>query len=475
VIRARGRDVAFIWCIAALLFGLVAILGTCEPDLVRAQTYYRPGGPAVRIADGGTSAHDAATARRNLGISTANIVGFRDSLSSLFYPAIQDPLLRVKDSQFWIKNVSDTTKKAQFSAASIPTGTTRTYTFPSGSGTFFMVNDLLTPGIAHFEGLFRTKDSDLFLLGAADTTKKTQFTVGSATSTTRTLTLPDTTGTLATLNKTQTFTVAQTFSPAADNTGVAVITPGGALQNAISVYSTDAGSLGSYIDPGGANFAPSYVLHDYGLTTGVTLIAKAATTSNKTYKVDNAIATNAEFIMTTGTQTMSGNKTFTGANVATNEQLEMNGADNTKSTFADFTDATKELTFYLGGLTTATTRKDSIPDANGTLTLRRSTRDMTGLTANVAATDLATTPTAAKYRISVYGVVTTVLGAAVTVTLGWTDAKQAQTAAVVFATPAGSYVSMNQPIQVASGSVTITTTGYTTGTYSLYTWVEGPF
>jgi len=471
----KRSDWAFIAFVLLFAVGAGIVLGMCAP--VWPATPYVPGGPAVRVYDGGTGAHDAATARRNLGISTGNIPGLRDTLSTLSYVALLNPLVRVLDSQLWIKNVSDTTKKAQFSAASIPTGTTRTYTFPAISGTFMLTGDLLTPGIAHYDGLFRIKDGDLFLKNSSDTTKKTQLTVGSATATTRTLTLPDTTGTLAALNKTQTFTKAQTFAPASDVAAIQITSPAGAVDNTFVVYSTDAGAIMSYIDPNGANVAPVFALKQAGGTFGFTIQPKAAPAANRVYSVDGSLA-NTDFMMTGGAQTAAGAKTLSGACIISGAST-ITGAtaanvDGTVSHWRlrDQSDLTKQVAANLSQVTTSTTRIDTIPDYSGQRVVRINARDFVTQTANIGSTTICTSPVAGNYRVSIYGVVTGILGGAVTVTIGWTDPQQAQTATSTFGLGVGSYITLDTPVRVASGNITLSSTGYVTGTYSVYARVE---
>jgi hypothetical protein len=410
----RRSDWIFIAAVLALALGLGAMLGTCAP--VWPASYY-PGGPAVRIYDGGTGAHDAATARRNLGISTGNIPGFRDSLSTLSYVALLNPLVRVLDSQLWLKNAADTTKKAQFSAASIPTGTTRTYTFPAISGTF------------------------------------------------------------ALLEATNTFTTTQTIDLSSDIKGLNVRANPSNSNPSINIFDT-VDLLNSFqVTPDGALQCTSFGVLDISTGLGINIVPKSAVGTARTYKIDNSIA-NTDFMMTGGTQTASGAKTLSGACIVSGATT-ITGAtaanvDGTVSHWRlrDQSDLTKQVAANLSQITTTTTRIDTIPDYSGQRVIRINARDFVGQTANIGSTTICTSPVAGNYRVSTYGVVTGILGGAVTVTIGWTDPQQAQTATSTFGLGVGSYITLDTPVRVASGNITLSSTGYVTGTYSVYARVE---
>jgi len=103
------------------------------------------------------------------------------------------------DSGFRIRNTSDITKQIAFDAASISTSTTRTYTLPDASGTLVLTSTLPT---TFLDNVFRVQDN-------SDNTKQLAFECsGISTSTTRTLTVPNENGTIATQDFTTALAIA---------------------------------------------------------------------------------------------------------------------------------------------------------------------------------------------------------------------------------------------------------------------------
>ena len=97
--------------------------------------------------------------------------------------------ITTNDSGFRIRNTTDITKQIAFDASVITTGTTRTYTFPDTSGTVVLTS---TAATTFSDSAFRVQDN-------ADATKQLAFECsGITTATTRTMTVPDESGTIST-------------------------------------------------------------------------------------------------------------------------------------------------------------------------------------------------------------------------------------------------------------------------------------
>lgn len=220
---------------------------------------------------------------------------------------------------------ADNTKIFRIDAGSITTGTTRVYTAPNASGTLSLL------GLAQswtasqdFQGGANVIDSTFTISDNGDQTKKLAFSIGAiTTATTRTITVPDASGTLAFLGLAQTWTAAQDFTT-------------------------------------GANFADSTLtISDNGdATKKIAFQASGITTgTTRTFTAPNS---NGTWALVDVAQTWSGGvQDFqAGANVI-----------DSSFTIKDNGDQTRVAAFSAGGITAGNTRTLTIPDASGTLAL----------------------------------------------------------------------------------------------------------
>jgi len=141
-----------------------------------------------------TTSLSSATPRTLTGTSNEIIVVNGDGVSGNPTLSLSSTLnlsgktVTVQDNNFTIQDNSDTSKKAVFQLSGITTATTRTYTFPDSSGTI-----ALTGGATgeFADNIFRVQDN-------SDATKQVALECsGITTATTRTLTVPNNSGTIA--------------------------------------------------------------------------------------------------------------------------------------------------------------------------------------------------------------------------------------------------------------------------------------
>lgn len=119
------------------------------------------------------------------------------------------------DNVFTLADNSDPTKLAQFQLSSITAGQTRTLTVPDASGTLALLGLAQTwSALQTFTSGGITVNDNIFTLqDNSDTTKKAQFQLSGITaSNTRTYTAPNADGTLALLGLAQEWSALQTFS-----------------------------------------------------------------------------------------------------------------------------------------------------------------------------------------------------------------------------------------------------------------------
>lgn len=212
------------------------------------------------------------------------------------------------DASALVKNSADATKLMIFSAASITTGTTRTFTLPDVNDTLLTLTatQTLTNKTLGNTNTVTLKDTLFTLQDDGDITKQVRFQLsGVATGTLRVWTFPDVDGTFARKDAAQTFIGTQTFSPTTTISGV---------------------NIGSFAgDPSGLNNADLW----YNSTSN-TLKARI----------------NGVSVILGGTATP----------FADNTALVKNSADNTKL-----------LILSAASITTGTTRTWTFPDINGTV------------------------------------------------------------------------------------------------------------
>lgn len=311
------------------------------------------------------------------------------------------------DASFTLQDDVDATKQAQFQLSGLTTATTRTYTLPDVSGTLTAVNSahtitsnwtftanngtfgsgtgastynlgtgVTTTGVTKAVNVgtagasgsttniqigsatagalgtttinsqtvafgatvtaINLPDVSTFLVDNTDATKKAQFELsGLTTATTRTLTIPDANGTIMLTNT----GVVASQMPALTGD---VTTTAGSVATSLATVNANVGSFGS------VSAVATFTVNAKGLITaaGSSAISIAST----------AISDLSTAIMTlANTQTVTGDKTFTGAVTVTDSVFGV----------VDNLDPTKIARLQVSGLTTATTRTYSLPDIGG--------------------------------------------------------------------------------------------------------------
>lgn len=197
--------------------------------------------------------------------------------------------------------------------------------------------------------------------------------------------------------------------------------------------------------------------------------------SGQTYSLPN---TGGTLLTASNTVTLTSKTLGTSCNIRCNTGAGV--------TFQDNTSTTKQMRLDLSGITAGSTRNLAAQDLAGTLVLVGNDPptvasgalgkvDLTAQTANIATTNLSSTPPAGLYAVEVYIACTTadVTAGTLAVTIGWTDVLGATTTTPVtgFALTATGRASGRQLVQVASGDITyaVAVTGaYGTSQYAVY-------
>jgi hypothetical protein len=132
---------------------------------------------------------NAQLANSSITIGSTGIALGSSSTTLAGLTSVTSTGITTNDSGFRIRNTTDITKQIAFSAASITTSTTRTYTWPDADGTVVLTSTIPT---TFSDATFRVQDN-------SDATKQLAFECsGITTSTTRTMTVPDESGTIST-------------------------------------------------------------------------------------------------------------------------------------------------------------------------------------------------------------------------------------------------------------------------------------
>lgn len=349
---------------------------------------------ATNAANSATQANNVVTSGTIGAVRHDVVQSLADANKQQALDNIYSTAVYTKDSMTRIANASDVTKIVKFDASGITTGTTRTLTVPNKNGTIACLSDISASGV-FADNVFRVQDN-------GDATKQLAFECsGITTATTRTMTIPNFDGTLATLAGTETYTNKTLTSPTIN---------GAALSGTITGAPTLSGNLTLSGTP--TIYANALIVDTTdttkkvkfdasGITTGTTrtltvpnfdgTIATLAGTETYTNKTLTSPTINGAAL----SGTFSGTPTFSGA-------LTMSGSpiiyDN--ATYYNAASTTKRFQFSGASITAGQTRVITLPDFNATM-------------ASLAGTETFTNKTLTSPSISSPTITGTVSGAAV--------------------------------------------------------------
>lgn len=210
------------------------------------------------------------------------------------------------DASALVKNSADPTKLVIFSAAGVTTGTTRTLTVPNANGTLALLSDIVGP----------FADNIALVKNSADNTKLAIFSAASiSTATTRTYTLQNASGTLAFLSDVGTLSWALTGTSTL--TGIATITSNVAKQHEFAGTWT-AGANNDYHMNFGGSFSARATASDfvYGYKFTPTLTSNSTSQAGIGVLINPSFVVGAGTFQNTASLQVVGKTTFSHGSVA---------------------------------------------------------------------------------------------------------------------------------------------------------------
>jgi hypothetical protein len=157
------------------------------------------GGKTIKRATGSGLVKAASGVYSTVTAPSGAVVGTSDSQTLTNKTLDNTDALTVKDTNLTIQDDGDTTKQAVFQASGITTAATRTYTLPDANTTFVGtgVTQTLTNKTLDNTSTVTLKDDHFTLQATGDTTKQMLLDLSAITTgNTRTVTMPDASGTM---------------------------------------------------------------------------------------------------------------------------------------------------------------------------------------------------------------------------------------------------------------------------------------